>query len=138
MKTRSRGRDFGFGSSGEPRARSAFDYCPFEPMETYLKHCLLAVITGERMNERKRLDMKISIRDLLWLMVVAALLVGWWREHSLAVHAQSEVLSIKKEYGDAKDKALQEAAEARSVLEAYQHHFEMPSSPDLTGKSPSK
>ena len=82
--------------------------------------------------------MKFSIRDLLWLMVVAALLVGWWREQSLAVHAQSEVLSIKKEYGDAKDKALQEAAEARSVLEAYQHHFEMPSSPDLTGKSPSK
>ena len=82
--------------------------------------------------------MKFSIRDLLWLMAVAALLVGWWREHSLAVRARSEVLSTKKEYGDAKEKALKEAAEARSVLEAYRHHFEMPGSPDLTGTLPGK
>jgi hypothetical protein len=82
--------------------------------------------------------MRFSIRDLLWLMVVAALLVGWWREHSIAVRAQSEILATKKEYGEAKEKALKEAAEARSVLEAYRHHFEMPSSPDLSGKSPGK
>jgi hypothetical protein len=82
--------------------------------------------------------MKFSIRDLLWLMAVAALVVGWWREHSAAIRAQREVLATKKEFGDARDKALREAAEARSVLQAYQHHFEMPSSDNLTDKPPAK
>ena len=82
--------------------------------------------------------MKFSIRDLLWLMVVAALVVGWWREHSTAIRAQGEVQATKKELGDARDKALKEAADARSVLEAYRHHFEMPDSADLTDKPPGK
>ena len=73
--------------------------------------------------------MKFSIRDLLWLMVVAALVVGWWRERSTAIRAQGEVQATRKEMAVARDKALKEAMEARSVLEAYQHHLKCPIRP---------
>jgi hypothetical protein len=37
---------------------------------------------------------RFAIRDLLWLTVVVALGVGWWKEHQRAEHATA--LAIQK------------------------------------------
>ena len=40
---------------------------------------------------------RFTIRDLLWLTVVAALAVGWWLEHSHFVRVCREQLREKRQ-----------------------------------------
>jgi hypothetical protein len=70
--------------------------------------------------------MKFSIRDLLLVTVIVALLLAWWREHLQAVSARREVLATERLYGEVRDRAVTEAKEhpflGRGELEDYRLH----------------
>ena len=51
--------------------------------------------------------MKFSIRDLLLVTVIVALVVGWWVDHRRSAGTLREVL---REQAEEKQKALEEAA----------------------------
>jgi hypothetical protein len=48
---------------------------------------------------------RFTIRDLLWLMVVAAMALGWWLEHRRVTPEDREILNAAKAIGFKIEKA---------------------------------
>jgi hypothetical protein len=63
---------------------------------------------------------RFTIRDLMWLMVVVGLSVGWWIEHRTADARQwEEVMNVASKWAEEVGHPVQFPLKVRGVIYAY-------------------
>jgi len=66
---------------------------------------------------------KLSVRDLLWLIVVVALSLLWWRDHSRVANLERALITSRDEHELAHRQAEMRMLEAEHMVELMQQQF---------------